>query len=219
VFAAASLTAAFNDAKLPEVTFQFGPSSGLATQLINGASADVFASADAAQMQRVVDAGLATGPVVFARNVLTLVVAPGNPKHITSIADLNQAAGGANADHHIKVGLAAPGVPVRTYADQMFAKANEKVAPDATGPDVVSTLNLVAKSGEADVAVVYVTDAFSAGALVAPIKIPAANNVIATYPIVALKHAPHPIAARAFVRAALRGAIRRALAARRFATA
>src|SRR5919204_4293814 len=93
VFAAASLTdafkaeaAAFGAAK---VDFNFAGSSTLLTQLRQGASADVFASADEANMQQAVGAGLVAGEArTFATNRLEIVVAPGNPKHITGLSDL-----------------------------------------------------------------------------------------------------------------------------------
>jgi len=117
VFAASSLTDAFTKAgavfegRVPgaDITFNFGSSSTLATQITNGAPADVFASADEPNMQKVVDAELVDGsPSVFAGNHLEIAVAPGNPKRIAALADL--------ARPGIIVILAAPTVPAGRYA-------------------------------------------------------------------------------------------------------
>src|SRR5437879_13522761 len=111
VFAASSLTDAFTKAgavfegRVPgaDITFNFGSSSTLATQITNGAPADVFASADEPNMQKIVDANLLDGaPAAFATNRLAIAVAPGNPKNIAALADL------ARADR--RLGLRAPTV-------------------------------------------------------------------------------------------------------------
>ena len=116
VFAAASLTEAFGelaeafeDAE-PDVsvTTSFAASSTLARQIQEGAPADVFASADEANMQKVVDAGELRGqPVAFATNSLEIIVAPGNPERIAGLADL--------ASSDVLYVTAAPGVPVGAY--------------------------------------------------------------------------------------------------------
>ena len=95
--AAASLTEVFTKMgadfqkanKGTTVTFNFAASSALATQIQGGAPADVFASADGANMQKVVNTGQVTAdPVDFTANLLTIVVKPGNPKGVKSLADL-----------------------------------------------------------------------------------------------------------------------------------
>ena len=89
--------------------FNFGPSSGLANQVSEQGGADVFASADQANMKKVTDKGLIDGaPEVFVNNRLQIIVAPGNPKGIKTLADL------AKAD--LKVVLAGAEVPVGRYA-------------------------------------------------------------------------------------------------------
>ena len=97
MFAAASLTDAFTEvgeaftAENPDAkaTFSFDASSALVQQITEGAPADVFASADTANMDKLTEAGSnATEPVMFATNLLTIIVAPGNPKGITGVADL-----------------------------------------------------------------------------------------------------------------------------------
>jgi molybdate transport system substrate-binding protein len=199
VFAAASLTEAFNKlgadfhAQHPAATvrFNFAGSPTLVTQLTQGAQADVFASADQANMDRVTAAALNSGPPqVFARNKLEIVVEKGNPKHITSLADLAQPG--------MLVVLAGPTVPAGKYAGQALQAAGVKVTPVSQETDVKSVVSKVAL-GEADAGIVYVTDVRAAGSSVAGIAIPDQDNVIAAYPAVALKGAANPVAARAFL--------------------
>jgi molybdate transport system substrate-binding protein len=199
VFAAASLTDAFTragnefarDNARVHFIFSFGSSSTLATQLTNGARADVFASADEETMRTVVDADLADGaPTRFASNRLRIAVAPGNPKRIASLADL------ARAD--IVLVLAAPSVPAGKYAQQALAKAGVTARPVSQEVDVRAVLNKVAL-GEADAGIVYVTDVISAGARVSGVDIPESAQVVALYPAAVLRDAKSPDEARAFV--------------------
>jgi molybdate transport system substrate-binding protein len=198
VFAAASLTDAFEklgpqfEAEHPgtSVKFNFAASSELATQIEEGAPADVFASADETNAQKVVDAGNARGtPVVFAHNKLEIAVEQGNPKGITDLASL------ANPD--LVVVLCAPEVPCGKYADQALQQANVTVSPKSRGESVKATLSLV-ESGEADAAIVYVTDVKASGK-VDGVEIPDNQNVVATLPIVALKDAGNRGVAQAWV--------------------
>ena len=120
MFAAASLTGAFNDEKTTlatsapglSLTYNFAGSQALVTQIQQGAPADVFASADTKNMQKLVDAGLVETPKTFARNKLEIAVAPGNPKNITGLADLEKP--GRDAGTRRRVGargqVRAPGV-------------------------------------------------------------------------------------------------------------
>jgi molybdate transport system substrate-binding protein len=186
VLAAASLTEAFTE--LGGATFSFAGSQALVTQIQQGAPADVFASADEAHMKTLVDAGLVETPRTFARNRLEIAVAPGNPKHITGLADLT----------HVTVVLADRSVPAGTYATQALAKAGVTVQPRSFELDVKSALTKVV-SGDADATIVYETDVRAAGNKVTGVVIPDAENVVATYPIAVLKHAPHHAAAEAFV--------------------
>ena len=122
VFAAASLTgslqrrrrAAFTAANPDaKVTFSFDASSALVQQITQGAPADVFASADTANMDKLTAAGLnGTEPVIFATNLLAIIVPKGNPKGITGVADL--------AKPDLKVVVCAPEVPCGKYAQQIF---------------------------------------------------------------------------------------------------
>ncbi len=104
------------------MTFNFAASSDLVTQINEGAPADVFASADEANMTKLTDAGDNAGePEVFATNSLQIIVEPGNPKGITGVADL------ANPD--IIYVTCAPEVPIGKYAAQVLTNAGVTVTP------------------------------------------------------------------------------------------
>ena len=196
VFAAASLTDAFEaiaadlEASTPglTITFNFGGSPALVTQLREGAAADVFASANTTQMDLAADASLiAGGPVTFATNRLAIVTPTDNPAGIVSPVDL----GGED----LRLVLAQPDVPAGRYAREaacaMAADTAaygvgflERVAANVVSEeeDVRDVLAKVAL-GEADAGIVYVSDAQSADSTVQTIAIPEEVNVVATYPI------------------------------------
>jgi len=198
VFAAASLAEAFRAAGdafraahadlRPE--FNFAGSSTLAQQIEQGAPADVFASADEANMQRLVEKALASAPLVFAQNRLAIVVAPGNPKRLARLADL-----GAPG---LVVALCAPAVPAGRYAAEAFGKAGVAVPTASQEADVKAVVTKVAL-GEADAGVAYVTDARAASGKVDMVAIPDAHNPVARYPIAVLRDAPNAGAGRVFV--------------------
>lgn len=199
VFAAASLTGVFTDLgkRLEQdhpglhVQFNFAGSSALATQITQGAPADVFASADEKQMKVVTAAGDgASPPRDFAKNVLEIAVPPGNPGHVTGIADF------AKAD--LTLAVCAPQVPCGAAAQRVFTAAHVDAKPDTQEPDVKAALNKVAL-GEVDAALVYETDVQSAAGKVQGIEFPEAEDAVNTYPICTLKAAPNAAAARAFV--------------------
>jgi molybdate transport system substrate-binding protein len=200
VFAAASLTDAFNELKGElselEITFSFAGSGTLVTQIKGGAPTDVIATADMSSMQQLVDADLVETPTVFAHNRLEIVVAPGNPKGITSLADL--------ARPDVTVVLADPSVPAGTYAQQALTNADVTVTPQSLEPDVRSTLARVT-SGEADAAIVYETDVLAAGQNATGVRVADKDNVVADYPIAIVKTSTHRDAARAFVDAITMG--------------
>lgn len=149
VFAASSLTEAFRALDI-EADYSFGASSRLAAQVLEGAPADVLATADDPTMQRVVDAGLAAGPpVVFALNRLAIAVPRTDPAGIRGLADL--------ARPGLRVVLAAPAVPAGRYAAEALAAAGVQVQPLSLEPNVKAVAGKVA-SGEADAGIVYVTD-------------------------------------------------------------
>ncbi len=199
VSAAASLTAPFKtigadftkaNPAVTEVTFNFDSSSTLATQIQGGAPADGFASADEASMKKLTDADLVAGrPQVFARNRLTIVVKKGNPKNITTLADLATAG---------TISLCGSAVPCGKYADQILEAANVSIPSDKVtrGQNVKATLAAVA-DGDADAGIVYVTDV--TGDKVQGVAIPDAQNAIATYPIATLTASTNRATMDAFI--------------------
>ncbi len=199
VFAAASLTATFRaaaaafEAAHPGTTVElnFAGSPTLVQQIREGAPADVFASADEANMQKLVDAkGVATAPRIFAGNQLQIVVAKGNPKHIAGLADLTRA--------DLVVVLCGESVPAGRYALEVFAKASLTPPSGSRELDVKAVVSKVAL-GEADAGIVYVTDVRAARDTVEGVGLAAAHNVTARYPMAVLSEASNPEAARAFV--------------------
>jgi molybdate transport system substrate-binding protein len=199
VFAAASLTESFTDigeaftAANPDATatFSFDASSALVQQIIEGAPADLFASADAANMDKLTDAGLnGTEPVVFATNLLTIIVAPDNPLGITGVEDL------ANPD--LNVVVCAAEVPCGNYANQIFDAAGVEVTPVSLEQNVRGVSTKVTE-GEADAGIVYATDVIAAGDDAAMVEIPEDINFIAEYPVAAVAASEYPDVDQAFI--------------------
>jgi molybdate transport system substrate-binding protein len=199
VLAAASLTESFTrigkdfEAANPgtKVTFSYAGSSALAQQITSGAPADVFAAASPATMKTVTDAGDGTGtPVTFVRNQLVIAVPKGNPKGLTSLAAL--------AKPGVKVALCAEQVPCGAAAEKALTAADVKITPVTLEQDVKSALSKV-KLGEVDAALVYRTDAKASAADLDGVEFPESAGAINDYPIVALKAAPNPAGAAAFV--------------------
>lgn len=212
VFAASSLTDAFEAIATQfesqnagvEVLFNFASSSDLVAQLVEGAPADVFASANNTQMNTARDAGrIAGSPHTFVKNRLVLIVPSDNPAGIQGLSDL--------ANEGVQLVVAAEGVPVRDYTNTML----ERLADDATyGEDYRSAVlaNIVSEEqnvrqvsakvalGEADAGIVYVSDVTPdiADEVVA-FGIPDYLNTIATYPIAVTNDSAQPELAQAFV--------------------
>ncbi|BEL07068.1 molybdate ABC transporter substrate-binding protein [Actinoplanes sichuanensis] len=200
VFAAASLTESFTtigkqfETAHPGTTvvFNFAGSSALATQINEGAPADVFASASPKNLKVVVDAGNSEGtPTTFVKNQLVIAVAKGNPKGIAGPADLTRP--------DLKVALCAEAVPCGAAAKTAIEAAGVKVTPVTLEQDVKAALSKV-KLGEVDAALVYRTDARAAAADVDAVEFPESAKAINDYPIVALKDAKNAAGAQAFIR-------------------
>lgn len=198
VYAAASLGAAFDElaaqfeAQHPDVDvlpISYDGSSTLATQVIEGAPADVFASADEKNMAKVTDAGLADDPALFATNTLVIAVPAGNPAAIDGIDDL--AAPGAT------VVLCAPEVPCGAASQTLLADNGVTVTPASLEQNVTAVLTKV-ETGEADAGLVYATDV-RGNDEVESIEAAGADQVVNRYPIVALNDAASPEIAAAFV--------------------
>jgi molybdate transport system substrate-binding protein len=204
VSGAASLTDAFGDigsafeGENPgvTVTFNFGPSEGLATQINDGAPVDVFASASPTWMDSVQDEGPGVSDRAdFAKNRLTIIVPADNPAGIEDIGDLTE--------DGVQLVIAAEGVPAGDYAREIFENAGISEAVMANvvsnAEDVRAVVTSVA-SGEADAGIVYVTDVTADVAdQVMQIEIPEEINVTATYPIAVVGDTQETDLAKRFV--------------------
>ncbi|MEO3795464.1 molybdate ABC transporter substrate-binding protein [Nonomuraea sp. B10E15] len=198
VFAAASLTETFTElgkafeAAHPGTTVRlnFGSSATLAQQIVQGAPADVFASASPATMKTVTDASLASSPTTFVRNRLQIAVPAGNPAKVDELKDLT--------DPDVKVALCAEQVPCGAAAVKALDAAGLKVTPVTFEQDVKATLTKVGL-GEVDAALVYTTDVIAAAGRVRGIAFPEADQAVNDYPIAALAKAPAGETARQFV--------------------
>lgn len=199
VFAAASLTEALTamaeefERAHPgtDVELNFAGTPTLVAQIRHGAPADVFASADEANMDRLVEGGDVVGaPRTFARNHLQIAVAPGNPKGIAALADL--------ARPGVTVVGVAPDVPAGRYAAEAFAQAGVRPPEASREESVKAMVNRIAL-GEADAGVVYVTDVAAAGGRVEGVAIAGEHDVVARYPIAVLREARNRRGATAFV--------------------
>jgi len=210
VFAAASLTGSFNALAAsykqthPNVNLilNYNGSQILEQQIANGAPADIFASADLANMQKAGAAGLVGTSQIFAKNRLVVILPLSNPGKIMSLKDL--------ARKGIKIDLEASTVPAGKYSRQALMKmsqspvyganfASEVLGNVVSQEDNVKAVVQKVQLGEADAGFVYVTDAFSASGKVMVIDIPDPYNVIAQYPIAVVKNSAHASDAQTFV--------------------
>lgn len=197
VFAASSLKAPFDqigsrlkDQQGQAIAFNYAGSQTLAAQLGQGAQADVFASADPAQMATLQRAGQLTAqPQVFAHNSLEIAVAHGNPKGIRGLSDLTRPG--------LVVVLADPSVPAGKYAQQALAKAHVSVKAASLETQVAGVLGKVAL-GEADAGIVYTSD-IATNHRVSGVPIATDLNVTADYVIAPLKSVRNPSGASIFI--------------------
>ncbi len=209
VFAAASLTESFKEIgeafreanPATEVTFNFAASSALATQINEGAPADVFASADLSQMKVVADEGNVGEAAVFAKNT-PVVVVPARGSPVGTFADL--------AKSDVKLVLAAKDVPIGRYSREILEEASggggisadfstrvlaNLKSDEANVRGVLTKVQL----GEADAGIVYRTDVAAAAGDVKAIDIPEDYNIVAEYPIATVSDSDNKAAAEAFV--------------------
>ncbi|TQL69814.1 molybdate transport system substrate-binding protein [Nocardioides albertanoniae] len=208
VFAAASLTDTFTelaekfekDHPGVKVTTSFGGSSDLVAQIEDGAPADVFASADTKNMDKL--GKLATDPQDFASNTLEIATPPGNPAKITGFKDL--------AGPGAKVVVCAVEVPCGNATAQMEQKTGVDIEPVSEEQSVSDVLAKVS-SGDADAGLVYVTDVTAAGDTVTGVEFPESDQVVNTYPISTLDGSDDADLAQEFVDLALAEAGRKVL--------
>lgn len=197
VSAAASLTDAlaaietgFEDAyPAMDVRLNLGASSALREQILEGAGVDVFASADVANMEALIEAGEAESSQVFAANLLQIAVPAGNPAGITGLADF--------ARDEFVIGLCVEGVPCGDFARQVLTTAGVAPAVDTNETDVRALIAKI-QVGELDAGIAYVTDVLASEG-VEGIDIAPESNVVAEYPIAVLNGAPNSDGAKTFV--------------------
>ena len=199
VSAAASLTDAFAAVEVgfeeanpgTDVVLNLGSSSTLREQILEGAPADVFASANTSNMDQVVEGGENAGePEILVTNLLQIAVPAGNPTGVTGLGDF--------ANEELIIGLCAEEVPCGEFGREALANAGVTPSIDTNEPDVRALLTKV-EAGEVDAGIVYVTDVISTDGAVEGIEIPEEENVLAEYPIAAISGAPNPDGAAAFV--------------------
>ena len=206
VLAASSLTSAFNTAETGleldhpgfKATYSFAGSQALVTQILNGAPAGVIATANTDTMAQLTAKTLVETPVAFCQNKLEIAVAPGNPLGIKTLADLNNPG--------VKLVIGDPSVPVGEYVSDIEASDNLKFTPVSLQLSDASVLEQL-ESGDANAALVFVTDIIAAGSKVTGVTIPDAQNKIGTYEIAAVSASTNLKAAEAFVTSAVSGDI------------
>ncbi len=219
LFAASSLTDVMNElaavfqSRNPGTTLlcNYASSSALSAQLLEGEEADLFAPASETQMRAVADAGLVAegAPVLFAANRLVVLVPASNPAGIRSFEDLGR--------RKLALVLAAPGVPVREYADEAVRRIGADpgcgesfrerfYANLASEESNVRQVAAKVALGEADAGIVYATDLTAdIRGMVRRLAVPDPYNVTARYPIAVLRGAPQAALAEQFVRLLLSG--------------
>jgi molybdate transport system substrate-binding protein len=203
VFAAASLERTFTELASwfetehpgTKVQLSFAGSSDLAAQIVAGAPADIFASADERNMATLLDEELVRGtPVAFATNRLEIAVPPGNPAAITSLADL--------AREEVMTVICAPQVPCGAATAAVERAAGIRIQPVSEELSVTDVLGKVA-SAEADAGLVYVTDVLSADGSVIGIDFPESVQAVNTYTLAELAGSPNRSAAKDFLAAVM----------------
>ena len=199
VYAASSLAMPFAEAGVAfekehpgvKVQFNLGASSDLARFVQEGAPADVFASADVANMDKVESEDLLASPsIVFATNYLEIIVEKGNPLGISSLEDLS------NPD--LIFVTTNPDVPIGKYTAEVLKKAGVSITPDSFENNVKGIMLKVA-SGEADTGIVYHSEVVASDGQVEGVKIPTDLNIVAKYPIGVIKNSANQKQAQGFV--------------------
>jgi molybdate transport system substrate-binding protein len=199
VSAAASLTDAFGEVESAfeeenpgvDVVLNLGSSSALREQILEGARADVFASANTSNMDQIAQAGELSGEAeIFVANSLQIAVPTGNPAGVDGLEDF--------AREELLIGLCAENVPCGDFGRQALENAGISPSIDTNEPAVRALLTKI-EAGELDAGITYVTDVLSSSGTVEGIEIPEEVNVVAEYPIATLAGAPNADAAAAWV--------------------
>ena len=199
VSAAASLTDAFAEVESAfeeenpdvDVVLNLGSSSALREQILEGAPADVFASANTYNMDQVSEAGELSGEAqIFVTNSLQIAVPTGNPAGVTGLEDF--------AREELLIGLCAEDIPCGEFGRRALENAAVTPSIDTNEPDVRALLTKI-EAGELDAGITYVTDVLATPGTVEGLGIPAEVNVVAGYPIATLAGAPNADAAAAWV--------------------
>jgi molybdate transport system substrate-binding protein len=199
VFAAASLTSSFEQLGESfekshggvQVDFNFAGSSDLVAQVQSGAPADVLASADEANMDKLTADDLqGSDPELFATNTLAIATPSDNPADVQSLEDL--------ADPDINLVICAPEVPCGAASQSVAEAAGVTLEPDSEEQSVTDVLGKVT-SGEADAGLVYVTDVITAGDAVRGIEFPESSSVVNSYPIATVADSENADLAQEFV--------------------
>ena len=191
VLAASSLTEVFDnlastfekDHPGVKVVPVYDSSATLATQVQQGAPADVLATADTVTMKTVLDSGDVDHTDVFATNHMVLVTPTANPAHIHSFADLD--------NHGVSYVVCVPSAPCGAIAAALLKRNHITAKPKSLEVDVKSVLTKVT-SGEADAGLVYASDANAAGGDVSVLSVPGSQALRNSYPIGVVKQSDHP---------------------------
>jgi molybdate transport system substrate-binding protein len=192
VYAAASLTEVFEELA-PDMRFNFAGSDELATQIREGAPADVYAAASPRYPEELFQEDLVEDPVVFATNRLVLVVPSDNPAGVEAVADLRE--------DGVKLVIGAEGVPVGDYTRAVLENmdATDVLGNVVSNEDDVKGVVGKVVAGEADAGFVYVTDANAAGEDVRAIELPEEAQAVVHYPIAVVTDTEDREAAEEFV--------------------
>jgi molybdate transport system substrate-binding protein len=176
VFAAASLTEVFPTID-PAPQYNFAGSDELATQIREGAAADVYAAASPRYPQELFEEGLVEEPVTFASNRLVMVVPADNPAGIDDIEDLTA--------EGVDIVIAAEGVPVGDYTREVLAELGLEAALEnvVSEEDDVRGVTGKISLGEGDVGFVYATDAAVAAEDVTVVELPEGSQPPIEYQI------------------------------------
>lgn len=169
------------------VRISYGGSAALAQQVVQGAPADLLATASDATMDTARASGRLEQPAVIATNTMAIAVPAANPGHVTGLADLSRPG--------VTVALCQATVPCGATATTVLGRAHVAVQPATLEGDVTAVLTKVSL-GEVDAGIVYATDIRAAAGRVTGITIPAGANTTTRYPVAVVSDGPQAAAAR-----------------------